>query len=141
MPTTRWLLALALTGGAVGCQEGNKPLLPVTGKVAYRGYPVPGGTIVFTPDARRGQSGPLAVGKINADGTYSLRTGESFGAVAGFYRVTVAAVTAGGDPLPGQLYHIPVSLVPEKYRDPERSGLSCEVKGERANAIDFNLTD
>jgi hypothetical protein len=29
--------------------------------------------------------------------------------------------------------------VPEKYRDPELSGLSCEVKPECANCIDFNL--
>jgi hypothetical protein len=30
-------------------------------------------------------------------------------------------------------------LLPEKYRDPELSGLFCEVKGGFAQALDFNL--
>jgi hypothetical protein len=30
-------------------------------------------------------------------------------------------------------------VLPEKYRDPERSGLACEIKGDRENEINFDL--
>jgi hypothetical protein len=129
-------LLLLLT---VGCDAASSPFLPVRGKVAYRGVPVQGGLIVFTPDARRGAHGAIAMGEIQTDGSYSLRTEKSFGAAPGWYRVTVAALGGNSVHLQGDRYPIPPSLLPERYRDPELSQLSCEIKPERANEIDFNL--
>jgi hypothetical protein len=110
--------------GAAGCgQEG--PLPQVQGQVFYHGRALPGGTIVFTPDPERGGRGELACGEIQPDGRYVLHTGEDLGAVAGWHRVTVAAAPATG--------------LPRKYRDPELSGQSCEVKAGQLNTIDLHL--
>jgi hypothetical protein len=119
-----------------GCQQGTATLAPVHGKVLYHGVVLQSGTIVFTPDASRGGSGPLAHAEIQADGTYSLRSGQGFGAVPGWHRVTVAAVYA---PVNAQGYAVPQSLVPDRYRDPQLSGLVCEVKRDQPNVFDFNL--
>jgi hypothetical protein len=123
---------------ALGCGDNSPSLVPVTGKITYRGLPLQNGTIVFTPDSRKGSSGNMAMGEIKADGTYSLRTGKDFGAAPGHYRITVAAVL-GPLPSPGQPYQYQPVLLPEKYRDPELSGLSYEIKTGVAQAVDLNL--
>jgi len=122
-----------------GCDGGPRPFAPVTGKVSYQGAPLRGGTIVFVPDPDRGNNGPLAKGTIQVDGKYLLKTGDIPGATPGWYRVTVIAVeevqfSAGGNSLA-----VPRSLVPEKYRDPQLSDLTCEVKPGQENGINFNL--
>jgi hypothetical protein len=122
----------------VVCRGGSAPLQPVTGTVTYHRFPVQTGTIVFTPDTGRGGSGPLALAEIQPDGTYVLKTGDATGVAPGFYRVTIASVSAITSPVPGQPYRIPQSLLPERYRDPELSQLACEVKA-KANSIDFEL--
>jgi hypothetical protein len=132
-------LLLVLGFFSFGCDGGANIFLPVTGKVTYQGLALQGGIIVFTPDGSRGGHGAMAVGEIQPDGTYSLRTEKAFGAAAGWYRVTVATASVGTIPSPGQRFHVPPSLLPEKYRDPDLSRLVCEVKPDRANSIDFNL--
>ena len=132
-------LTLLALGMLAGCQRGPVALSPVSGKVSYKGLALPSGTIVFTPDSGRGESGPIAHGKINVDGTYHLASGEALGAMPGWYRITVIAYASAGQPLPGERFAVPPSLIPEKYRDPELSLLTCEVKPGRANTIDFNL--
>jgi hypothetical protein len=120
----RWWGLLLVLGA--GCAPSDGERVPVRGQVFYRGQPLAGGTIVFTPDADRGGRGPLALGEIGADGRYSLRTGDRQGAVPGWHRVTVAG--AGGDP-----------SLPRRYRDPEHSGLRRQVQADRANVIDLSL--
>jgi hypothetical protein len=134
----RLLIGPLLVAGLlfVGCRGGSAPLLPVSGKVTYRGMPLQSGSIVFIPDASRGNNGPLAIGQIRVDGTYTIKTGDANGAAPGWYRITVASIgpaAAGGPP-----YRIPVSLLPEKYRDPDLSQLACEVK-PKPNSIDLDL--
>ena len=109
-----------------GCGRPDVKLAPVTGRVFYRGQPLAGGTIVFTPDADRGGSGPLACGEIGADGRYTLRTGDEAGAVPGWHKVTVAG---GRDD----------TLLPRKYSDPEGSGQGREVKAGQGNVLDLEL--
>jgi hypothetical protein len=118
-----------------GCGGGAPKLAPVRGQVFYRGQPLAGGTIVFTPDPERGGSGPLACGEIGGDGRYTLRTAEELGAVPGWHRVTVAplAPAPGAPPVAGPL------TLPRKYSDPEQSGQDCEVKAGLANVHDFHL--
>jgi hypothetical protein len=125
---------------AVGCGSESGPnLAPVRGQVFYRGRPVTTGTIVFASDPSRGTSGPLARGEIQPDGSYSLQTGDSAGAVVGWHRVTVVAVLVPAAPEPGQPFVMPRPLVPTRYADPELSGLTCEVKAGKENGINFNL--
>ena len=116
------LLGLAL----LGCGRDDK-LTPVHGHVYYHGKPLAGGTIAFTPDPERGGHGPLAYGEIEADGRYSLHTGDAAGAVPGWHRVTIApAAPAAVD-------------LPRKYGDPAQSGLLREVKTDRVVEQDFHL--
>jgi len=132
-------VAWAVLGLLAGCTgQASSDLAPVRGKVSYLGKPLPSGTIVFAPDAQRGTSGPLARAEIQSDGTYQLKCGETAGAVAGWHRVTVVAVI--DDPSPSlQRPTTPYSLLPARYRDPELSGLTCEVKPGKDNTINFNL--
>ncbi len=98
----------------------------VQGQVLWRGVPLGGGTIVFTPDPERGGSGPLAVGVIGPDGRYTLTTDGKPGAVAGWHRVSIAGL-AGTVPLP------------DVYHNPEQSKQSREVKTGTVNTIDLQL--
>jgi hypothetical protein len=132
-------LALALMVLAAGCRS-SVPLQPVTGKVTFRGALVTNGVVAFTPDATRGESGPVAYGRIREDGTYALSTGEAVGAGAGWYRITVASFsTPPPKTLTPEPFQPPVPLLPEKYRDPELSTLRCQVKSNQANTIDLTL--
>jgi hypothetical protein len=118
-----------------GCDAGAGSPAPVRGKIAYRSLPLHTGTIVFTPDASRGTTGVLVRADIRPDGTYSLGTTDANGAPPGWYRVTIMAMegsSTGG-------YTVPRSLLPDKYRDPDLSGLSCKVQANQENIIDFNL--
>lgn len=121
------LLALAVAG----CGRSGE-LAPVAGRVYYRGRPLTGGTIVFTPDPERGGRGPLACAEIDAEGRYNLRTGQAAGAVAGWHRVTIAP------PSPTDPNAVAAEL-PRKYSDPEQSGLLREVKAGRVSEQDFYL--
>jgi hypothetical protein len=127
-----WLIA--------GCDERTPALAPVSGKVSYLNQPLPRGTIVFVPDADRGNNGPMAQGTIQSGGIYTIQTGGKPGAIPGWYRVTVIAVEDAGIGYYRSGGSTPRSLVPEKYRDPQLSDLSCEVKAGQENAINFNLT-
>jgi hypothetical protein len=120
-----------------GCDPGRESLTMVRGKVSYKGAPLRTGTIVFTPDALRGTTGPMARSEIRPDGTYALHTNGSRGAAAGWHRVTVMALESS--PRRNEDLIAPRSLLPEKYRDPELSGLSCQVRGGQENRIDFDL--
>jgi hypothetical protein len=119
-----------------GCDHGTPSLAPVSGKVVFQNQPLPGGAIVFVPDADRGNNGPLAQGTIQPGGAYTLQTGGQAGAYPGWYRVTVIAVDRGYQ----SVGSAPRALVPEKYRDPQLSDLTCEVKEGQENKINFNLT-
>jgi hypothetical protein len=131
-------MALTLGLVAVGCGAGTGPAVPVRGTVFFKGVPLRSGFIVFVPDASRGGRGSLACAPIREDGSYSLQTGGSSGVPGGWYRVTVAAVEppplGATDP-----EALPRSILPDKYRDPELSGLTCQVTGMGANTVDFHL--
>ena len=121
-----------------GCQQEPEVLLPVTGRVTFQGVPVNGGVIVFAPDASKGEHGAIAHSTIQADGSYSLLTGDAAGARPGWYQVTFSCP---GPPRsqPGQAYSSSESAIPEKYRHPELSKISCKVQVNQANSFDFDL--
>jgi hypothetical protein len=110
-----------------GCSRSPPALAPVQGQVFFRGQPLPGGTIVFTPDPQRGGHGPLAWAEVRDDGRYTLVTGGKKGAVPGWHRVTVAPPRRAS------------AFLPVRYRDPELSGQHVEVKADRANVCDLHL--
>jgi hypothetical protein len=128
--------AVLVTLAVFGCGQ-DDALTPVHGRVFFHGKPLPGGTIVFTPDAERGGRGPLACGEIDADGRYTLHTGDKFGAVPGWHRVTIAPPSLAV--APGQAVLPPAVDLPRKYSDPEQSGLLREVQPGKTGEQDFHL--
>lgn len=109
----------------------------VSGKVTLDSQPINRGTVIFTPDNSRGTTGPPAYGQIGPDGKYELTTDRSGpggdGAVVGFHKV---AVQAREDVAPGEIAKL---LVPARYEDPDRSGLTGEVKAVQTNEINLEL--
>jgi hypothetical protein len=85
-------LIVALLAGPSGCgtSVGAKAtLIPVKGKVTYRGKPLTQGTVTFNSDDERKR----AKGKLQADGTFVLSTrNEGDGVAAGEYSVTIGGV-------------------------------------------------
>lgn len=115
-----FLPLLCLLPLCLGCGKGAPALVPIEGRIVYRGQPVDAGTVVFTPDSERGNFGPIAWAEIQADGRFRLQSEERDGAVLGWHRITVAGSCQQ-------------QILPSHYRDPERSQLIRELKtGETA---------
>jgi hypothetical protein len=100
----------------------------VSGKVQYKGKPLPAGTITFYD--RKNNAVSSAIGP---DGGYSVEK-----VAAGPVKITVMTPMAifmpGDKPPPGP----PPPTLPAKYADPEKSGLNWEVK-PGTQTHDFNL--
>ena len=60
---------------ATGCGESGPVRCKVSGSVTYKEKPVPAGTILFEPNASKGNSGPIGMAKIH-EGTYETKPGE-----------------------------------------------------------------
>ena len=106
-----------------GCAKSGR--MPVTGKVDFRdGQPVTFGIIEFVPTG----PGKAARGKIEKDGSFSLRTGSNEGAEPGEYCVAILQPVIR-DGLPDKArHHIhDARLVHSKYRRPETSELKAAV--------------
>jgi hypothetical protein len=92
-------------------------VIPVKGKVTYKGQPVTKGSIKFEPDG----FGREAHGQIQSDGTFVLTTlKEGDGAVAGHHRV---AVTGTG-------IKSPKDALAKKYGGVSSSGWTADVDAE-----------
>ena len=132
----RLVSLLFFTTFLAGCQKPGGAF-PVSGKVAFRGTLLNNGLVVFTPDTGRGESGPVAMGSIQRDGTYILLTDDKPGAQAGYYRITVVSFDQPPSTLPGSLGASPI--LPEKYLDPNQSQLACQVLANHKNNFDLDL--
>jgi hypothetical protein len=131
-------------GGCTG--DPNMPKLgKVRGTVTYQGKPIDAGHIVFTPaTGKGGETGQVATGEINSDGTYEMTTfNTGDGAILGQHIVTVV-VQKGDMPKPdqsGQIkYQLPKNLTPTKYATADKSPLRCTVV-EGATKFDIELKD
>jgi hypothetical protein len=130
------LIALGLT--AVGC-DSAPTMAPVTGRVTFRGEPLQFGGVMLQPDA-----GQPARGTIATDGTFTLSTAGAAGAVLGKHKIRVtcyesqrpdAVVDTNVEPTTGTL------LIPQRYTNYGRSGLTFEVKADEPNDLVIELTD
>jgi hypothetical protein len=128
-----WWLASVLV---VGCHSGTDTLTPVKGKVTYKGNLLTSGTVAFIPDGNRGTQGKMAVGEIQPDGTFVLKTGDSVGVVPGHHRVTIACLRLPAASLTSAAAGF---RLPAKYGDPQQSGLVGEVLANTSNTISFEL--
>jgi len=143
---TSWVAA-TLALAVAGCSsEGG--LVPVSGKVTYRGQPVPGATVLFMGDENTRPTTAIS----GSDGSYSLMTLDSRGAMPGKYSVVVSKTDVPpdqGEPPSmeeaAKLANRPPpavkQLLPAKYGDVTRTPLQFEVTSGPATTFDIPLTD
>lgn len=161
----RFVAAACVLGGLAGCSGsgGSANCVAVTGTVTYKGVPVEGATVSFTPQA---QGVRAAFGTTDSSGRFSLTTLKpGDGAMAGLYSVTiekpsgaapVAAPPAGLDPASPEgmaaartAYEQtkakgepePADLLPAKYKTAATSGLKADVQASGGNDFTFALTE
>lgn len=131
----RWTSLFVMVLLFAGCGD-NGGRVPVTGLVTFDGKPLEDGNIIFG-----GDQGAAGVGKI-VNGAFTMsETGEETGVLPGKYSVLISswfeelgAVRPDGSFSPGK------PRIPLYYRDPEKSGLSVEVKQGEENYFTFELT-
>ena len=127
-----------LLGGCGGGHELDTAV--VQGTVLYQGKPLPYGTISFQP-----QAGPPAMGKIQADGSFTLSTyGNGDGAIVGPHKVLITATATDAGTAPAADSNTEMragqSVIPTKYSSFSTSGLTAEVATGGANEFVFELT-
>ena len=111
--------------GASGGGGAVASLVPVKGKVTYKGRPLTNGVIRFAPDGY----GRPATGRLQSDGSYTLGTNkEGDGVVAGAHLVTVGGFdkTLAND------------RTLKKYGTSRSSGFTAEVDAEHTE-FNFDL--
>jgi hypothetical protein len=123
----QWLVLLLLAGALAGCEPGEK-LIEVKGKVLVGAQPAGKGQgfVTFHPDDKQGnKSLEEAVGAVQPDGTYVLKTRDKPGVAPGWYKVsvTIAEVMDPNNP------YVTKWLMPnpDKYQDWNKSGIRIEV--------------
>jgi hypothetical protein len=117
-----------------GCSRKGPAIAPVKGRVLLDGRPLTTGSVITLPTAGRG-----AKSFIQHDGTFQLGTfGATDGAIVGEHKVAVVAyerpASAGPESGNGKL------LVPQKYTNPESSGLTLDVPPGGKDDVEINLT-
>jgi len=119
-------LFLALS---LGC---GKHESSITGTVTLDGAPLSRGTVTFHPKTE----GAAAYARIDAEGNYTVKTGDQEGLKPGKY---VATVVATAPPGPGESETaVGKLLIPARYGTVEQSGLEYTIT-RGTNEIDLNL--
>lgn len=112
----------------VGCGPQRPAIAPVHGKVFIDDRPLTQGRVVAVPSSGRG-----ANGIIQSDGSFQLSTyGKNDGALVGTHKVAVVAYEGAG--AGGPESSLGKLLVPQRYINPETSGLTIEVASGDDNA-------
>jgi hypothetical protein len=132
---------IALCGG---CSKGPR-LGSVRGTVTFNDQPLAKGTIVFETAGARPATGRIENGQIADITTFDTGDGVPVGShkVAIFASADAASAVVDdpgkGGPTPGPNYMSGKSLIPERYNDPEKSGLVAEIKSGD-NSVEFKLS-
>jgi hypothetical protein len=141
-------LALCSIQGCSGGKEGDPNGKTVTGTVTYNGSPVEGANVTFM------SANSSAFGLTNAEGKYQLTTASGEKVSLGDYQVSIvkkeapppsAASTNEAEYVPpdpnAPPAPAPKDLLPAKYADAAKSGLTANVTADGENKFDFALTD
>ena len=100
------LLACFLVG--CGGAQGNR----VTGKITFKGQPVPAGKVYISPDSSQGNSGATGYADIK-DGTYDTSAAGGRGAVSGPVVISIEGMDP--NPPPGAEPDVTVSVLFAHY--------------------------
>ena len=126
----RWsLFGLLLASLAASCGCGSSRVGKVSGRVLLGGNPVSGGTVTFLDAGHNPVSGV-----IQEDGSYTVN-----GVAVGTAKISVGA-PQNKNPFAGRQGRggkpAGTALVPEQYKNPDKSGLTYEVRaGEQEHDI------
>lgn len=143
---------LAAVSFVVGCGEGASltGTTAATGTVTYKGQPVEGATVIFSPTVE----GRAASGRTDAEGAFELTTlSASDGVMPGTYSVAISKTEMEGG-LSGEEaqkyfeeHNAPPpaatrkELLPAKYKDAATSGLTANITEGGENNFTFELVD
>ena len=151
-----WIALGALAvGGGQGCSGGKKGDpngRVVTGKVTYRGNPVEGASVTFMSTMKS------AFARTDAEGKFKLSSADGEKVAIGEYRVAifkketppVAETSSDPDVIPDDYVSPdpnappppdPKDLLPVRYADAAKSGLTASVTADGKNDFEFPLTD
>ena len=109
---------------APGCGKGDPNLVQVEGNVMVGTKPLTTGTVIFHPDATKGNdSKDEPRSAIETNGRYRLQNGVRQGITPGWYKVTVSAAKQIDQKDP----YFTDWLIPVKYVDPKTSNLRLKV--------------
>ena len=148
------LVAAAVALTFAGCGDSNG-LVPVVGRVLYKGQPASGARLHFhrQDSPASVQRDPIPSALVDEDGSFELTTGDlGRGAPAGRYAVLVAWPEEGGKERPGRqgqpgfepgskLNRTPLDRLKGRYLDLATSGLVAEVKPDTRELPPFELKD
>jgi hypothetical protein len=130
VPVAALGLGAAVVALPGGCKKSSPPEpATVRGSVTFRGRPLAGGLVVFSPDPDRGGSGKPARGDIDPDGRFELRLGDTSTIPPGWYRVAIAPAADASA--------FDRAVFPPQLARPDLSGVVREVKAGQANVFDF----
>lgn len=143
-------VGLCLLSTVAGCNRDGLTLVKSTGQVTYKGKPLQGANIKFIPG-----SGPMAIAITDEEGGFVITTNGRPGATVGLHKVAITKITGSSAPTAspkpedmmkmqkenmGKAKSGPKNEIPEKYSNPESSGLSAEVTTNPSeNAFLFQL--
>jgi hypothetical protein len=121
-----------------GCDR-DETTVRVEGKVLVDGQPLTVGTVIFTPDAAKGNTSQHEPrGKLDANGVYRVYLAKDReGVPPGWYKISISAqrLKDAKDP------YSYVSVIPAKFANPETSGLALQVvDNPAAGAYDIALS-
>jgi hypothetical protein len=132
----RWPLVALLACGA-GCGEETPPYGTVAGRVTLAGKPVSEGSVVFSSP----ETGVARMANLDPDGQFIVRSFDLPGLPVGEYGVAISPhrVSSGEfRPVEPAAAGLGMVIVPQRYREPETSGLVRQVEiGE--NKFDIPL--
>ena len=135
-------VAFALT--LSGCGDGKLRTEPVTGTITYKGEPLVGASVAFSPKVAGEGHGGFA--RTDSNGFYRLQTTLGHvdaGTTPGEYYVTITKVKLVGtgrftnDGSGRTEEEVPVSVIPEKYSSAEGGLTATVVRGR--NVFNFDL--
>jgi hypothetical protein len=95
IPVRVGLLAALLCGAALGC--GDDSTHQVSGKITFKGQPIPAGMIYFIPDESKGNSGPTGYADIK-DGQYDTSAEGGQGAAGGPMIIAIEGIDPNAKP-------------------------------------------
>jgi len=125
-----------------GCGEGLPETVPVSGRVTFQGQPLDSGQVVFHPQSiPEGLPRRPATGVLDREGRFQLttfRTGD--GAVPGTYQVAIFSYLSDQTSAEDDVA-IPETVwrIPERYGNPQQSGLTANVTPESDEPLSFEF--